>query len=66
MSERVRTTDAERAKKRRRGTRSDLTRILEKLKTLPAIQEGLREHRRLLEILTAAQATHGAERDQRP
>jgi hypothetical protein len=54
MSERVRTTDAERQQKCRRGTRSDLTRILETLESLPEIQEELREQR-LLEILTACQ-----------
>jgi hypothetical protein len=42
----------------RRGTRSDLTRILE---TLPEIQEELREQRRLLEILTACQTPDGAQ-----
>lgn len=46
MSERGRTTDAERQQKCRRGTRSDLTRVLEELL----------EQRRLLEMLTASQA----------
>jgi hypothetical protein len=55
MFERVRTTDAERAKKCRRGTRSDFDAILETLESLPEIQEELREQRRLLEILTACQ-----------
>ena len=45
----------------RRGTRSDLTRILE---TLPEIQEELREQRRLLEILTAAQAVEFAQQSE--
>jgi hypothetical protein len=60
MSERGRTTDAERQQKRRRGTHSDLTRILETLATLPEIQEELREQRGLLEILTACQTADGA------
>jgi hypothetical protein len=55
MSGRVRPTDAERQQKCRRGTRSDLTRILKTLETWPEIQEELREQRRLLEILTACQ-----------
>jgi hypothetical protein len=42
----------------RRGTRSDLARILE---TLPEIQAELREERRLLEILTACQAADSAQ-----
>ena len=45
----------------RRGTRSDLTRILE---TLPEIQEELRQQRRLLEILTAAQAVEFAQQSE--
>ena len=61
MSERGRTTDAERQQKCRRGTRSDLTRILKTLETWPEIQEELREQRRLLEIVTAAQAAEGAQ-----
>jgi hypothetical protein len=42
----------------RRGTRADLTRILE---TLPEIQAELREQRRLLEILTAYRTSDGAQ-----
>jgi hypothetical protein len=41
----------------RRGTRADLTPILE---TLPEIQAELREQRRLLEVLTACQTADGA------
>jgi hypothetical protein len=46
----------------RRGTRSDLTHILE---TLPEIQAELREQRRLLEILTACQRPDGAQQGER-
>jgi hypothetical protein len=41
-----------------RGTRADLTRMLE---TLPEIQAELREQRRLLEILTARQTCDAAQ-----
>ena len=46
----------------RRGTRADLTGILE---TLPEIQAELREQRRLLEILTACQTPDGAQQRER-
>ena len=65
MFERVRTTDAERAKKCRCCTRFDLTRILETLESLPEIQEELREQRRLLEIPTACQTADGAQQAKR-
>jgi hypothetical protein len=45
----------------RRGTRSDLARILE---TLPEIQAELREQRRLLELLTAAQAVGNVQQNE--
>jgi hypothetical protein len=65
MSERGRNTDAERQQKCRLGTRSDLTRTLETLATLPEIQQELREQRRLLEILTACQTADGAQQAKR-
>jgi hypothetical protein len=65
MSERGRKSDAKRQQKCGPGTRSDLTRILETLATLPEIQEELREHRRLLEILTACQTADGAQQAKR-
>jgi hypothetical protein len=57
MSERERTSDAERQQKCRRGTRSDLRRILE-------IHEELREVKRTLEILTAPQAGGAVRQDE--
>jgi hypothetical protein len=56
-----RSASAQAQAKCRRGTRADLTRILETLETLPEIQEELREQRRLLEILTACQTSDGAQ-----
>jgi hypothetical protein len=65
MSERGGKTLAKRQQKCRRGTRSDLTRILETLETLPEIQEELREQRHLLEILTACQAADDPQHGER-
>jgi rRNA processing protein Krr1/Pno1 len=50
--------EPKRRQKCRRGTRADLTRILE---TMPEIQAELREQRRLLEILTARQTCDAAQ-----
>jgi hypothetical protein len=61
VSERERTTDAERQQECRHGTRSDLTRIIGTLETLPEIQEELRKQGRLLEILTACRTADGAQ-----
>jgi hypothetical protein len=65
VSERGRTTDAERQQKCRGGARSDLTRVLETLETVPEIQAELREQRRLLEILTACQTPDGVQQGER-
>jgi hypothetical protein len=61
-----RSASAQAQAKCRRGTRADLTRILE---TMPEIQAELREQRRSLEVLTARkmpdavqQGEHGSRR----